>query len=272
MSTSRMDWVTKLSEVISSTSSIPPDVTFKITEGGVVHDVKVHKMILAMVSPVFRNMLFVHNTNNRSVTEIPIPQTTRPAFQAMIDAIYEITSMEVSLARKTVHEVFTVLILVDMYQIPELVLDVRKYLSTFPLTEDSVVEVASDAMEFLETFQEDAENLLLLCAKFLKAKLTDAASLLRFVAENEDEKEAVHKLLVLMHKMTPTTCPNCGQDPCLNGIAIQGGQFRVGLKVVGNPALPANLGLNMDQMKGKVMLGHGRGARPGVTMENGVYL
>lgn len=229
---SRINWASRLSQILCENSSIPSDVTFKITEADVVHDVKAHKNILAMVSTVFESMFFVHNTTDMSAREIPIPDTTKPAFQILIDAIYEVRLIEDSLKGKSVHEVFAVLYLVVKYEIPELVQAVKECLSSFPFTRDTVVEVASDAMEFLETFQEDAQNLLLLCAKFLKNELAEVASVLRFVAENQDQMIAVNKLLILIHNIAPTIlCPNCQQEPCKNGIKVKEDEFRLGLNV-----------------------------------------
>jgi len=201
----RINWATRLARIIAANSSIPPDVAFKIMEAGTAHYVNAHKMILAMVSPVFEDMFYTHNTASKSAKEIEIPDTTKPAFEIMISAIYDAMLIEDSLKGKSVNEVFNVLYLVTKYQIPELIRAVEAYLSSFPLTDNTVVEVASEAIEFRETFHKQAQDLLLLCAKFLKTKLTDVPSLLRFVVENKDELATVNELQIIMHSLTPST-------------------------------------------------------------------
>merc|ERR1719319_1870141 len=157
-----------------------------------------------MVSPVFEDMFYTHNTASKSAKEIEIPDTTKPAFEIMITAIYDAMLIEDSLKGKSVNEVFNVLYLVTKYQIPELIRAVEAYLSSFPLTDNTVVEVASEAIEFRETFHKQAQDLLLLCAKFLKTKLTDVPSLLRFV-ENKDDLATVNELQIIMHSLAPST-------------------------------------------------------------------
>ena len=60
---------TKSAQFLSENSEIPPDITFKFTkdmEGD--NKVTAHKFILAMVSQVFCNMFYVHNTKDRSAS------------------------------------------------------------------------------------------------------------------------------------------------------------------------------------------------------------
>ena len=240
MDPTTIDMSPKCAAIISENSEIPPDVTFKFTQD-IDGDNKVaaHKLILAMVSQVFRSMFFVHNTKDRSANEITIEDSTKAAFQIMIEAIYNVKTMRESLQEKTIHEIFAVLYLVTKYKIPELELAAEECLSSFPITEDNVLEVASDAMEYETTFQSATQNILLACANFLKPKFSDNFSLLEFVADNGDHMATVHKLAVLIRDLC---CTNCGNHPCQSGLVIEETQFRVGLKVAYNPAIQTRVG------------------------------
>ena len=109
-------WSRRFQDVISRDTNIPTDITFQIVEGDEVIDVKAHKMILGMVSPVFLNMFYVVDTNDRTAKKIIIQQTSAPAFQIMLDAIYFVKSIKNSLKGKTVDEIFAVLDVVTRYR------------------------------------------------------------------------------------------------------------------------------------------------------------
>ena len=84
-------------------------------------------------------------------------------------------------------------------------------ISSFPLTADTVLEVAGDVMDYSATFQEEADQLLHTCAKFLKNKLTRSNDIFRLIAENGDKLEVIHKLAVLVREIPD---PDCRGDAC----------------------------------------------------------
>lgn len=230
-----IDLSAKSGQFISANSDIPPDIIFKFADKT---EIAAHKMILSMVSLVFRNMFYVHDTRDRLANEIVIEGTTKPPFQIMIDSVYNIKSMKKSLQEKSVDEIFAVLHLVTMYEIPELVLAVKEYLSTFPITEENVMEVADNAMEYLSTFEEAAQCLLLSCAKILKRKLTDTESFNQFVVENGDKMATVHKLAVLMKGLPPipmSTPVCCSGYECMDGVDVCAENVKVGIRVIRDP-------------------------------------
>merc|ERR550519_1841405 len=57
-----------------------------------------------MVSKVFRNMFYVHNTADKLAEQIVIEDATKPAFQIMIDAIYNVKTIKESLKGKAIYE------------------------------------------------------------------------------------------------------------------------------------------------------------------------
>ena len=98
-----IDLNTKSAQFLSENSEIPSDITFKFTKDVEGHKrVTAHKLILAMVSQVFRNMFYVHNTKDRTASEISIEDRSKAAFQTMVEAIYNVKTMKESLKEKTV--------------------------------------------------------------------------------------------------------------------------------------------------------------------------
>jgi len=232
-------------QFLSENSEIPPDIIFKFcsASGDGADVVAAHKMILAMVSQIFRNMFYVHNTVDKSANEILIEDSNKPTFQMMIDAVYNVKPMKESLQGKSVDEMFAVLYLVTKYKISSLELAVKECLSSFTITEDNALDVADDAMEYLATFEEAAQSLLLSCAKLLKSKLTDNESFVRIVAENGDRMATVHKLALLIKDLPPpppVPCSGCKRVPteCLHGEKVTHENVEIGVKVVRSPNYP----------------------------------
>jgi len=181
---------------------IPFDVVFQIVENGQVHEVMAHKWILGMVSDIFKTMFYATNVGDKAANVIKVEKTTAPAFQIMIDSVYDSKSIGEALWGKSVHEVFDVVNLVERYQIPELMRDVKYHLHEYPITDETVLGVAEDAMEYSNIFEDEAKILLLSCARFLKDKLRDLDSVYAYAAENEDQKEVFSTLLALMQGVT----------------------------------------------------------------------
>jgi len=177
-------------------------------------------------------MFFVADTTDKDANKLLIKETTYVAFLITKNAIYGITSMQHGLKGKSALEVFNVLDLVTRYQISELQTVVRNHLVSFPLTDDTVLEVASTAMEKSSTFEDEAKQMLILCAKFLETKLKNAKAVFEYVATHKDDQNVVYHLLALMNSIA--VCTNCREKVCQNGNDIVQGKFRVGLCVTTN--------------------------------------
>merc|ERR1719186_2278163 len=186
------------------------------------------------MASLFFNRMFVMDTKDKNAKELLIKETTPQAFQIMKDAIYNTKLIKHSLNGNSVPEVFSVLDLVTRYEIPELQISVREYLAKFPLTDDNVLDVAEDAINYTETFADEAQSLLMTCARFLKPKFGDVQSVFRYVADNEDRGDVVLKLQVLMKEEASLHCTNCQQETCLDGQEVLDSQARVGLIVTNN--------------------------------------
>ena len=228
-------WSLRLAQFLEASSEIPTDINFKIEdETKEEKNVKAHRMVMGMASPAFRKMLFVTRTDDKVAEEISVEETSEAAFRAMVEAIYNTKTIKESLKEKTVHEMFAVLNLVKKYQIPELVLPARDCLATFPLTEEVVLEVAGDAMKYLNTFDEEAKELLIHCAKFLKPKFVGENSVFKFTAANKERGDILLELFALMDNIKPEKCENCIQTQCKDGQEVTEGEFYVGLRIICN--------------------------------------
>eukprot|EP00092_Neocalanus_flemingeri_P030410 GFUD01033010.1.p1 GENE.GFUD01033010.1~~GFUD01033010.1.p1 ORF type:complete len:276 (+),score=77.27 GFUD01033010.1:70-897(+) len=182
MSLVQRNFWSRKADALDPAFGIPTDVTFVIEDnaGGCVGKVKAHKMFLAMASPVFRTQFYGSSKDTKDV--IPIKETTKEAFDAMIEFIYEI---EINWETKSAVDLFYLANMASKYLIEEMGEYVKKISETFPLTMETVVEIAATANEFCQ-FEETSTALFLHCAKFLKSQLTSVNSCLTFVARYSD--------------------------------------------------------------------------------------
>ena len=89
MSIIKTDW----HSLLSSTSTVPPDVTFLVEDeledgeqGGVLRKIGAHRFLLAVVSPVFNRMFY--SPMKETAEEIKVEETTFEALNMMIKYIY----------------------------------------------------------------------------------------------------------------------------------------------------------------------------------------
>jgi len=232
MSLDSLDWSTFIAEV----TEIPEDLVLQIMEEGHLYEIKAHKMVLCMVSPTFKTMLDTTNVGDKTIREIEIKETTKQALQIIINALYKIKSIQDSLQGKTIQVIFDVVNLIERYQMAKLQNAINEVISNYPITEESVLEVAEEAIHQSELFQKEANLLLLACAKFIKPKLKDAKSIFQYFKDNGDQKEVIAALMVLMDDISTTECSNCGYVDCRDGQEVHEGEFREGLLVTNNRA------------------------------------
>ena len=134
------------------------------------------------MSPTLRNFWTrnqIYGTMKDTKIVIPIKETTKEAFEAMIDFIYEVNIN--NWKSKSVVELFYLANLSQRYLIDEMGEFVTMTMENVPLTMETVVETAATAEEFSQ-FEEESSALFLGCAKFLKSQLTNVNSCLRFTA------------------------------------------------------------------------------------------
>ena len=173
-------WMGK-KEHLDPDNGIPTDVTLLIEDvSGVEVELKAHKFCLSVASPVFRQMFYGSLKECRET--IPIEDSTKEAFEAMIAFVYEV---DIDWKAKTEQELFNILNLAKKYIIEEMSEYLEKVLGSVDLSLDTVVKSAAIAVEFSH-FEEHSEILLTRCAKFIKSQLTTATSCFSFVARYSD--------------------------------------------------------------------------------------
>ena len=241
---SPFNWTNLISEMTDSGFGIQPDVTFRIVEDGEIKEVRAHKMILGMVSPMFKKMFFTTDVGDKTAEKIDIKETTLVAFEVMIDAIYNTKSIEDSLKGKSVQEFFDVINLIERYQIAELQKIIKKYVYNYPISGETVLDVAAEAMEYSHLFQTEAQYIILKCAKLLKPKLSDATSIMKYISENMNHKDVVSTLITKIYDNFEKPCPNCSykKENCQNGKEVKADELKTGILVRNNKdkRLPSN--------------------------------
>ena len=82
-----MALMTKLSQCLSPSSTLVTDVRFLFNAGGgVIKEVKAHRLILALVSDVFEREFY--GSMKEGKNDIDIKDSNQEVFQAMVDFIY----------------------------------------------------------------------------------------------------------------------------------------------------------------------------------------
>ena len=177
-----------VSSLTDPSFGIPTDVTFQIMSvrcdedveknETVSGEVKGHKLILGMFSPVFKSEFFGSLKETQNV--IPVRQTTLEAFKTMFDYIYQ---QESAWSRLSMLELYDVVNLAEKYDVSGLMEELRLQMTTLPLTLEGLMDVADTAAQFTQ-FPAIFSTLLLTCAKFLKKTLRTPAKLLQFGNEH----------------------------------------------------------------------------------------
>ena len=194
---------------------LPPDVTFIIEAkasdcGAEDSTVSGHKYHLALHSPVFRSMLF----GPLQQDTVTIKGTTAEAFQALIDYIY---GHPVQLAQKCAAQLFEILNLAEMYDVPGLKTLSETSISELKLNSNNVIEVASEA-EAWSQFEDVSGELLERCTIYLaRAVLRTKEDLIEFSRQHSDSplSATAFRLLGRLPR-----CQNCYHTPCLKGALI----------------------------------------------------
>lgn len=222
-------------------SLVPTDVTFVIEYCG--SEVKAHKFILAMASPVFMKQIFGPLKEIRHT--IPVKETTKESFATMIDFLY---GKEVDWKAMSVEKMFDIANMAEKYDMDALMEVVKRAFEDYPLDETNVVVCASLAREYGQ-FEEVADLLLLQCAKFLKTVLVKAKDFEAFAAKycDTDLSETAFKLVGIMSTIPHASC--CNLETCRRGKGIYRKEdFDVGDKVKFSPEAK-DRDVTYDQLK-----------------------
>ena len=220
-------------KVVLDPSDIPYDITFVIEECG--SEVKAHKLIMAMGSPMCKKQFFGELKENKR--EIVIENTTKEAFVTMVDFLY---GKEVDWSKKTIEDLFDIANMAEKYQVDALKEQIEEVAKRFPFDEHNVVSSAATAEQYSLLFENLAKTILMKCREFLWSLLTERDDFCEF-ADNyagTDLADAALKLLAGMKKVKPTvetrTC--CELKTCRRGKPMVNiSDFKVGDRVKINP-------------------------------------
>ena len=182
--------------MVLNPSLIPTDVTFVIEQCA--SQVKAHKLILAMGSPVWLKQ-FYGSLAKKDEKTITIKETTKESFETMVDFLY---GKEIDWKVKTVEGLFNIANMAEKYHIDALTESVKNALKEYPLDENNVVICAYHANEY-QQFEELSKVLLLHCSQFLKWIFISKEDYEKFAAKYCDSQlgETAFKLLGMMHKV-----------------------------------------------------------------------
>ena len=254
-----------ISQSLDPSFCLPTDVTFQIVSSG--NEVKAHKYVLALGSPVFKKQFFGDAKETKDV--IPIPKTTEESFKTMIYFVY---GKEIDLKKMTVDELFSVANMAEKYDIEVLMKEVRKVLEDFDISEENVVTIASTAQEFGQ-FEDISKALFLHCAKFLKSVLKTPDDFVTFAVKhaNTDMSETALSLIAKFPDITQYTdgCGQCGKV-CRRGKgALSYEQIVVGDRVKINDQGRWDFALNKTWKHGEVSAKYDNNKTVGVKLDDG---
>ena len=223
--------VNNWSRALDPSFGIPTDVTFKVIEDEqvLVHLIPAHKYFLAMASPVFKAMFFGPARETKDV--VPIRGTSSQAFCSMIDYIYE---KEICWDDRSVFSLLEVVNLAEMYNLDNLMEKVGKVLRDYPLTKETVIQVAYTAKMFSH-FEDISYNLLSSCATFLATQvLKNKDEIKQFVSRYIDSPyySIAFELREMAKEVPPIKCENCLQVECEDRLPLSMDNMREGCRVL----------------------------------------
>eukprot|EP00092_Neocalanus_flemingeri_P076198 GFUD01094474.1.p1 GENE.GFUD01094474.1~~GFUD01094474.1.p1 ORF type:complete len:287 (+),score=62.47 GFUD01094474.1:89-949(+) len=223
---------TSISQSLDPSFGLPTDVTFQIVTSG--NEVKAHKYVLALASPVFKKQFFGDAKDTKDV--IPVPETTEESFKTMIDFTY---GKEIDWKKMTIEELFNVANMAKKYLIDTLMKKIQKVSEEVHITEENVVTVAATAEGF-DQFQDISDTLVLHCAKFLKSVLKTQDQFVKYAAKhaNTEMTQTALRLISKFPKISPAedkcgTC-QCGKDCRRGKFVLSTVQIVVGDRVLIN--------------------------------------
>ena len=134
---------------LSEDSELPPDVSFYIRgddeDGG--KRFRAHKLLLAGVSPVFRQQFFGPMKDTEEVVEVE--ETTPEAFETMLNYIYKPPGKDTfSLNKIDCQKLFELLALARKYMIPNLETVALTALDTLAIRRENMIFTATVATKY----------------------------------------------------------------------------------------------------------------------------
>jgi len=227
-----MDVVTKLSQCLSPTSTIPADVRFLFNEEekSVKIEIKAHKFVLALASDVFGREFY--GSMKEGQDDVDIVDASPEVFQAMIDFVY---NKQPDLNKYDLRFLSLLYYLGDKYNIVDLRDKIIVTISSKQeITNENVIEVALLAEEN-SVHEKLSETLYDVVACFLVkkfgGKLINAINMFSQTEATEAHGLVLMKTMAKMAKFI--LCSNCQSSTCRNGVGVTRENFMPGAKVTG---------------------------------------
>ena len=211
-----------IKSLLDKDSEIPTDISFEIVDGTEIVTLKAHKLILAAHSVFFRKAFFGSGLNfKESSGTVIIKETTKEAFEAMIDFIYEKNKNFGS--NQTVEQLFDLLNISKRYQVDELSLAILNHFKNFPWTRNNLSDLNN--VEEFKQFPDETEALFKSAANFFKKNFTSVKDM-HVLCETSTlynrppfKGDLVVRLLAETKKLR---CDVCKWSSCKHGEMIRG--------------------------------------------------
>jgi len=224
----------RISKCLDPSSNLTTDVRFLFKgEGGIVKEVKAHKLILGIASDIFEREFFGPMSMKKDEEDFEIDHVSEEVIRVMIEYIY---NKKIEWIDYDLNFLSSLYYLADLYDIEELRLKVIASIPEYEVSEQNVLDVAILAEKNV-LHQPLSETLYDTAAVFMKDHFDGKIdNVFDFCSETEASEVHALALFKMMARMktlpNPTQkCENCEQTICLNGQELTRDNFVPGAQV-----------------------------------------
>jgi len=222
--------LSSVQQSLSLTAGLPTDIKFLFKKGGVVSEIRAHKLILALVSDVFKTGFYGGITDDGSVE---IKDASKEAFEVMIEFIYnkltDVSSYDIDILCETYY-------LADKYNIELLKKETLRSIRNKDISTGNALDVANLAEQH-SAHEELAETLYDAVSQKLSTifdgNFSKAAEFFKSIDAdaNPTSLKSLLRILAGLKSVTPPPCGNCRASPCRSGSGITRDNFIRGANV-----------------------------------------
>ncbi|XP_023327785.1 uncharacterized protein LOC111700915 isoform X2 [Eurytemora carolleeae] len=195
---------------IKSLLDCSPDVNFQFydEEGVLESSIKCHKLLLSLVSPVFKKQFFGSLASTTEKLElVEIKDFSFEGFTQMMKLIYDTAD---NMFEKLFYDIldvallFEILRLADKYQIEDLAALAKTRIATVPLSDENALEVleVTEQHKDLLNFEEICKAINLRLAITMKSTWTSSADVDSFCNLYKDRVDLVNILISNVYRVT----------------------------------------------------------------------
>ena len=160
---------------------------------------RAHKLLLAGVSPVFRQQFFGPMKDTEEV--VKVEETTPEAFDTMLSYIYKLPGKDTfRLDNKDCQKLFELLSLARKYMIPNLETVTFSTIEALVITRENMIFTATVATQYKKIFDDVCKKLLVKCLEWLFKTTKGAGDIFALIMETknnfpEASLDILHELL-----------------------------------------------------------------------------